>query len=101
MPLVEAQARFDERLGHGGSLAEVEEEIIDSAPVSEEQRAALWLYASATMPVHVAEAVTETARRPSSRLGWLSTRVRSGNATLSRALRKSPRSKGKAPHGEA
>ena len=36
-----------------------------SAPVGEEQRAAVWLYASATMPVHLAEAVGETARRPS------------------------------------
>ena len=50
MALAELRERIDERLRQGGSLEQVEDEIIDLAPVSEEQKAALWLYASATLP---------------------------------------------------
>ena len=50
MALANSQERFDERFRQGGSLAQVEQEIIDSAPSGEEQRAALWLYASASIP---------------------------------------------------
>jgi len=48
--------RFDEleerirlRLDHGGSLEQVEAEIIDPSGYSPEQKAALWLFAFATM----------------------------------------------------
>ncbi len=50
MGLVESQERIDVRLRHGGSLSDVEHEIIDPSPLTTEQKAALWLYASATMP---------------------------------------------------
>ena len=43
MALVESQERIHERLSHGGSLTDVTAEIIDPAPYSEEQKAALWL----------------------------------------------------------
>ena len=101
MPLAETQVRIDERFGDGGSLAEVEEEIIDPAPLSEEQRAALWLYASATVPVNLAEAMVETAKQPHRRLGRIDAALRSaGNAAMFRMRRRSPRSRGK-PHGGA
>ena len=45
--LVELQEKIAARVGHGGSLADVQREIIDPSPLSEEQRAALWLYAAA------------------------------------------------------
>ena len=102
MPLAETQVRIDERFGDGGSLAEVEEEIIDPAPLSEEQRAALWLYASATLPVDLAEAMVETAKQPHRRLDRINTTLRSGgSAAVSRMRRKSPRSRGKVSHGGA
>ena len=102
MPLVDAENRIDQRLHLGGSLAEVEEEIIDPAPLSQEHRAALWLYASATFPGHLAEAMAETAKRPSPPFGWISTILRStGSGTVSRMRRKSPLSRGKVPHGGA
>jgi hypothetical protein len=47
--LVESQGRIDARLSHGGSLRDVEREIIDPSPFPNEQKAALWLYASATV----------------------------------------------------
>jgi hypothetical protein len=50
MGLFELQQRIDKRLRGGGSLADVEREIIDPSPFSEEQRAALWLHASALRP---------------------------------------------------
>ena len=50
MGLVELQERIDRRLRSGGTLANVEAEIIDPSDFSEEQRAALWFYASATAP---------------------------------------------------
>ena len=102
MPLLETQERIDERFGDGGSLAEVEEEIIDPAPFSEEQRAALWLYASATLPVNLGEAMVETAKQPHRRLGRLTSALRSASsATVFRMRRRSPRSRGKVPHGGA
>jgi hypothetical protein len=100
MPLVETQERIDERFGEGRSLAEVEEEIIDPAPFSEEQRAALWLYASATLPVNLGEAMVETAKQPHRRLGRLNTTLRSaGSAAMFRMRR--PFHRGKVPHGGA
>jgi len=102
MPLVDAENRIDQRLHLGGSLAEVEEEIIDPAPLSEEHRAALWLYASATFPGHLAEAMAETAKRPSPRLGGISTALRSaGSATASRIRGTAQRLRGEVPHGGA
>ena len=94
--MVEAQARLDERLSYGSPLAEVEKEIIDSAPVGEEQRAALLLCASATTPVHLAEAVGETARRPSLPPGSAQDpALRSaGSMTLSRMGSKAQRRRG-------
>jgi hypothetical protein len=50
MAVAESHQLIDERVRQGGSLGEVEEEIIDPAPYGEEQKAALWLYASATVP---------------------------------------------------
>ena len=47
MELVELQELIRLRISHGGSLDEVEEEIIHPALFGEEQKAALWLYASA------------------------------------------------------
>jgi hypothetical protein len=45
MGLPEVRQQIHGRLRRGGSLAEVEEEIIEPAPCDEDQRAALWLYA--------------------------------------------------------
>jgi len=101
MALAEPQERIDERVRQGGSVAEVEEEIIDPAPVSEEQRAALWLYASATIPRDLAEAVVETAKRPSPRLGRTSTALRAGPSALSRTRDKVQRRAGEVHHGGA
>ena len=36
---------IDDRLDGGASLAEVEREVIETAPVDEERRSALWLFA--------------------------------------------------------
>src|SRR5215216_6492977 len=77
MPLAETQEQINERFGDGGSLAEVEKEIIDPAPVTEEQRAALWLYASATIPKDLAEATAEATHELRSRLGGIAAALRS------------------------
>lgn len=50
MGLVELQRCIGERVRHGGSLDQVEEEIIDPAPLDENQKAALWLYAWTELP---------------------------------------------------
>jgi hypothetical protein len=47
MGLVEDQERIGARLRRGASLEQVERELIDPSSFSEEQRAALWLFASA------------------------------------------------------
>jgi len=47
MGLVEYQDRIRLRLHSGGSLDQVERDLIDRSPFSEEQRAALWLFAAA------------------------------------------------------
>lgn len=52
MDLVEHQERIARRLRTGGSLAHVEAEIIEPSLFSQEQKAALWLYASVTIPRH-------------------------------------------------
>jgi len=64
MGFVESQERIDDRLDHDGSLAEVEEEIIDPAPYGEERKAALRPFASATIPKGLAEPVVETTAQP-------------------------------------
>jgi len=46
MGLVELQLKIAARIGHGGSLADVRREIIDSSPLDENQRNALWFYAA-------------------------------------------------------
>ena len=48
MTLDELQERIRLRLSHGGSIEQVEAEIIDPSPYSADQKAALWLFASAT-----------------------------------------------------
>lgn len=48
MKLVELQERIRLRLVHGGSLDQVEAEIIDPSPFNREQKAALWVFASVT-----------------------------------------------------
>ena len=48
MGLVELQESIRSRLRHGGSLDQVETEIIDPSPFTTEQKAALWLFASVT-----------------------------------------------------
>ncbi len=48
MTLDELQERIRLRLLHGGSLEQVEAEIIDPSPYSPEQKAALWLFAFST-----------------------------------------------------
>jgi len=101
MALAEPQERIDERVRQGGSVAEVEEEIIDPAPVSEEHRAALWLYASATIPRDLAEAVVETAKQPGTRLGRLSSALRAVPSALSRTRDKVQRRAGEVHHGGA
>jgi hypothetical protein len=47
MGLVEAQARIDERLHQGAPLERVEREVIAPAPHTQEQKAALRMFASA------------------------------------------------------
>jgi hypothetical protein len=65
MGLVEAQERIGARLRGGASLEQVERELINPSPFSDEQRAALWLFASA-----VARSVCP--KRPSGRQARLS-----------------------------
>jgi cyanophycinase-like exopeptidase len=101
MAVVGSQERIDERVRQGGSLAQVEEEIIDSAPSGEEQKAALWLYASATIPRDLAEAVVETAKQPRPRLARLSSALRSVPSALSRTRGKVQRRAGEVDHGGA
>ena len=45
MTLLESQERIRRRLQHGSSLNQVQGEVIDSAPLDEDQKAALWTYA--------------------------------------------------------
>jgi nucleotidyltransferase/DNA polymerase involved in DNA repair len=45
--LAEARHRIHEALRQGASLEQVEKRLIDPAAFSEEQKAALWLFASA------------------------------------------------------
>ena len=40
-----AREQIDELVGEGASLDEIEREVIDASPMSEDGRAALWLYA--------------------------------------------------------
>lgn len=47
MPLAELREHVQLALHHGDSLDEVEAEIIDPAPLHEEQKAALWLFGAA------------------------------------------------------
>jgi hypothetical protein len=101
MAVVGSQERIDERVRQGGSLAQVEEEIIESAPSGAEQKAALWLYASATIPRDLAEAVVETAKQPRPRLGRLSSALRSVPSALSRTWDKLQRRAGEIQHGGA
>lgn len=68
MGLVELQERIHARLCHGGSLRDVEREIIDPSPFSDEQKAALWLYASATAPKRTQG--SSPRRAPSALLAW-------------------------------
>jgi hypothetical protein len=102
MGLVESQARIDDRLDHDGSLAEVEEEIIDPAPLDEEQKAAMWLYASATVPRGVAEITAEVAQQSRSRVGGINAALLSaGRQTVAKARGKSQRRRGWDHHGRA
>ena len=48
MGLVELQESILRRLRYGGSLDQVEIEIIEPSPFTTEQKAALWLFASVT-----------------------------------------------------
>jgi hypothetical protein len=45
MQLAELQGKVRARVRRGKSLEEIEAAIIDSSPLDEDQRAALWLYA--------------------------------------------------------
>jgi hypothetical protein len=86
MGLVESQARIDDRVHDGGSLDQVENEIIEPAPFAEEQKAALWLYASATIPRHLAEVTAATAQQSRSRISGVNAALRSaGRRTVAKA----------------
>ena len=50
MNVPELQEAIGQRMRHGGSLSQVEEEIIDRSPLDLDQRAALWLFAWTTLP---------------------------------------------------
>jgi 1-acyl-sn-glycerol-3-phosphate acyltransferase len=80
MSLAESQQRIDKRLHEGGSLAAVEQEVIEPAPFDAEQKAVLWLYASATIPRQLAEATAEAAHEPLSRVGGMSAALRSAGS---------------------
>jgi hypothetical protein len=98
MPLAETQEQITERFDDGGSLAEVEEELIDSAPFTEEQRAALWLYASATIPRDLAEATAEVAQQSRSRLGGFNTALlAAGKRAFAKARPKASATNGTRP----
>jgi hypothetical protein len=43
--LEELRESIRDRVGRGDGLASLEAELIETAPVSEEERSALWLYA--------------------------------------------------------
>jgi len=80
MSLADSGQRIDERLKEGGSLAAVEQEVIDSAPFDAEQKAVLWLYASATIPRNLAEATAEAAHEARSRLGGITAALHSAGS---------------------
>src|SRR5215203_5900643 len=80
MSLADSGQRIDERLKEGGSLAAIEQEVIDSAPFDAEQKAVLWLYASATIPRNLAEATAEAAHEARSRLGGITAALRSAGS---------------------
>jgi hypothetical protein len=102
MALAEPQERIDKRVRQGGSLAEVEEEIIDPAPYGEEQKAALWLYASATIPGHLAEATAEAAHESRSRIRGINAALRAvGARAVARTRGKARRPGGEVHHGGA
>lgn len=48
--LDEYQSRIAERMERGGSVDDVDEEIIGPSPFTNEQKAALWLYAWSYVP---------------------------------------------------
>lgn len=44
-PYASSAAAIEQRAARGGSLADIEREIVHRAPVDDECRSALWLYA--------------------------------------------------------
>jgi hypothetical protein len=60
MSFAELQDLIRRALHHGDHLDEVKEEIIDPAPLAEEQKAALWLYAREDRKATEAEAPPDT-----------------------------------------
>jgi hypothetical protein len=61
---VESQEHIRERLRHGGSLEDVEKEIIDPSPLSEERKAALWLCARSETPARRESADRAVSTKP-------------------------------------
>ncbi len=62
MGLVEVQERIGALLRRGASLEQVERDVITPSPFTEEQRAALWLFAHATARRPIPEAHTRPIR---------------------------------------
>jgi hypothetical protein len=58
--LVESQQKIGERIRHGGSFAQVKEEIIDPSPLNEVQKSALHFYAFSVLSL---SAEAEEVRR--------------------------------------
>ena len=50
MKLTDSEERIGKRLRHGGSLAQVEREIIEPSALNEDQKAGLRLYAFLVQP---------------------------------------------------
>lgn len=50
MELTDSEERIDKRLGHGGSLDQVEREMIDLSAFDENQKSGLRMYAFVVQP---------------------------------------------------
>ena len=64
--------RIDALMSDGMTLNQVEDEVIEPSPLSDEQKSALWLYAHTSIP------------RGAGRSEALSTRLRVGHAPASK-----------------
>jgi hypothetical protein len=75
--LVELRCEIDARMHRGGSFSSIEDDVIDTSGLPEEQKSALWLYGWSFVDLdtqrreasaHIAQIQASEAPRPSLRL---------------------------------